>query len=1105
MASVFQTFAKWIKLVLDPATPDLPPPPLVLQNAAQTLGDLTGLAISVDNNLDALETWLQRLQSLEGALDSLVVRVLQLKLPRLAGAFTFAGIIAYDFNPDGSLQAHRLDRPRLDRLLSNPGGLLEDQLFQSIFSAANPGALENTAQMTVYLAALAVAPRVLLRLEHDRAGFTHLAGGMPQPDLPVQARLASFVEQVPFLLRLPQEEIKDEQVFLQYLTDGHFDPNLPLPVLPSPVLTTPTLSPSNPVPLKLVLTTKIQQPDEFFGKTFALGQAWELAWRELAGEGLNQVDLTYDHGWSAAAGPGGEATELLAALLRWKGQPDDAGFGAQDGLTLQVRGVAAFFHLLRPKQPNEPFFRTGLQVERLEVGLRSPYLALLGLGEGLKASTNISASYAQGKGWEAQGEAQGGAAALGIDLVRPLNTRLGAGPLALTVRELRARLEARFTPSLNMRALLRFSILAEIGPVKATLDGLGAWLGQWDGGQLGPLPPDGMGVRLEAGPIRGGGFLSERVPGRFQGALELALLSFKVGALAVFERTPQGSLSFITVLGARFPGIQLGFGFMLTGVGGLVGINRRADVDTLAARLTSGAAGNVLFVDDPLKNAPTLLGDLAAFFPVSDGVHVLGPTLQLNWALLVRADLGIFIELPSFSKIIVAGSLRALLGFSEQMALVNLRVDFIGGIDLGRKVIFFLASLVNSSLLGVLSLSGGAAFRLSYGDNSYVALTVGGFHPRFNPQSVELQPVPRLAAAMSVDFAVGEAWLRAEAYFAVTSNSFQLGMHVEAGLEIGPFSAHGFFGFNGLIQFRPFYFELDFQGGFSIEFAGFDFASVNVQGRITGPGPVVIYARARVKKYGIPVSHSATFEIGSRNGDAVAPVEDALAELLLEMKPENLRAEGRDPHVRLRSGLPARIVLPLGTLIWEQKKAPLDTSLERFAGLALRRTQKLQVKPTQAGLKRVDETDLFACGTYMKLNLAEDVNLPAFDSLPSGLRLSADSPDLGRAETYKVEVKVYMKPRRLAFLTKVSAYLSSALMELQVQQLQAPGVKGGAGKVQLKPEKWAVYNPAGQQIAANLSVSQAVLSTRYTASGAAAAVGLFAAPAADEAVELGAI
>ena len=76
--------------------------------------------------------------------------------------------------------------------------------------------------------------------------------------------------------------------------------------------------------------------------------------------------------------------------------------------------------------------------------------------------------------------------------------------------------------------------------------------------------------------------------------------------------------SFVLVVGTSFrPGIPLGYGIRIIGIGGIIGIDRRADTDALRERLTSGAVGNILFAEDPVRNAPILLGDLAALFPVS--------------------------------------------------------------------------------------------------------------------------------------------------------------------------------------------------------------------------------------------------------------------------------------------------------------------------------------------------------------------------------------------------------------------------------------------------------------------------------------------------------
>ena len=54
--------------------------------------------------------------------------------------------------------------------------------------------------------------------------------------------------------------------------------------------------------------------------------------------------------------------------------------------------------------------------------------------------------------------------------------------------------------------------------------------------------------------------------------------------------------SFLAVLAAGFtPGIQLGFGFQISRVGGVIGINRTIDQPALAAKLRDGSAGEALF------------------------------------------------------------------------------------------------------------------------------------------------------------------------------------------------------------------------------------------------------------------------------------------------------------------------------------------------------------------------------------------------------------------------------------------------------------------------------------------------------------------------------
>ncbi len=232
--------------------------------------------------------------------------------------------------------------------------------------------------------------------------------------------------------------------------------------------------------------------------------------------------------------------------------------------------------------------------------------------------------------------------------------------------------------------LFRLGARAELGPLKATMNGAGAWLGRWTTGNAGVLAPTGIGLSLAAGPICGGGFFERLGPGEYAGALRLSILGIGAFAYGIYKEVP-GAVSFVAVIGIRLPppGIQIGFGFAVSGIGGLIGIHRRADTDKLRDRLVSGTAGDVLFTDDPTRNAPRILARGEDSVPrrarhLRDRPH---PPAQL--AYLITLDVGLFIELPGPRKIFVAGSGRLVVG-SEDFALVYFRLDFIGGVDRRR-------------------------------------------------------------------------------------------------------------------------------------------------------------------------------------------------------------------------------------------------------------------------------------------------------------------------------------------------------------------------------------------------------------------------------------
>ncbi|RVU20942.1 hypothetical protein EOT10_26825 [Streptomyces antnestii] len=625
---------------------------------------------------------------------------------------------------------------------------------------------------------------------------------------------------------------------------------------------------------------------------------------------------------------------------------------------------------------------------------------------------------------------------------------------------------------------LSATLLARFGPLALLVEriGLTAELAfPPGGGNAGPLDvtygfkaPTGIGASLDAGPVTGGGYLLFDPPAnRFGGALRLKLAFLEATAYGIYEQAGDHP-SFVAVLGIRFtPGIQLGFGFELTGLGGLVGMNRRAQVDLLRERLAGGTAGNVLFCEDPVRNAPALLGDLGALFPAAEGGFLVGPTVQIGWlAPIVRIDLGLIIELPGPCRVVILGSIRALIGADETAALLYLRMDVLGIVDLPGRRISLDAALVGSHALGVFRLSGSMAFRLAYGDNPYVLFTVGGFHPRFDPGPLDLPRLDRVGAALDVHV-VAHAYVRLEFYLAFTSNTLQTGARVEAGLELGPLSASGHFVFDALLQFRPFHFQADFSAGFSVEAFGVSFASVNVKGTISGPGPVVVHAQGSVRRLGIKVSGSATFELGGHDADHPAPITSPVQELAPELgEVRNLRAEGGDPSVLPAPDRPAVagvLIAPKGRMVWEQKRIPLNTLIQRLGGVPLDGAHQVRLVPP-AGWQASDETDWFSPGTFAELDLqsSQTLNNAAFEELPSGLRLGAAADRTSTAETYTEKIDLVKRPTRLRLLPFLAEpYLTVALHSALEDRTMTPRIDPGPPKVTVAAETADVYAADG--------------------------------------------
>jgi hypothetical protein len=656
----------------------------------------------------------------------------------------------------------------------------------------------------------------------------------------------------------------------------------------------------------------------------------------------------------------------------------------------------------------------------------------------------------------------------------------------------------------RLSATVTVAVSGTLGPVGFAVDGLGVVADLvLASGNAGPLGlevglrgPTGLGLRLDAGPVQGGGSIGFDQPtGRYSGTFAVRFGEVEVRALALLDtRMPTGERGFslLVMLFARFsPGFELGFGITLTGVGGLIGINRRIDVDELKQRFAAGTAVRILNPEDPVRDAPALIAELSAILPPAAGVFVVGPTVRLTWARLVQLDLGIFIELPGPTRVVLLGVANAVIRNPIGSGpLLQLRCDLVGVLDLVRSTLSVDAVLVDSRLLEVFALTGGVALRASWGAEPYALFSVGGVHPDFDPAPIVLPPtLTRLA--MSHRTGNGRLSLRFEGYFAITPNTLQFGAAVEVDARIGPFTANGFIGFNTLVRFEPFHFEISFRVGMKIKFRGRTLVGVKVSGVLSGPGPVVFTGEICIEILFFDICADAKFELGNTATPPVTQVDSPLAVLLAELRdPANLHEAGGDPWVAVRplpavSGRPP--LLPPFGLVWRQGRAPLGLLLERIEGAPVTNPETVTA---ESPLGVTDELDFFAPGGFAALSEAEALTRRSFERLPAGVRAAAGPDVASTAIVHDVTVREFYLPRRSTGRPPV---IVADPLPAPDWLLTAVRVREGlaAGErpppvVRVDAERWQVRLGDGTVLATDAGEAQAHQLARAAGAGAAA-------------------
>ena len=154
---------------------------------------------------------------------------------------------------------------------------------------------------------------------------------------------------------------------------------------------------------------------------------------------------------------------------------------------------------------------------------------------------------------------------------------------------------------------------------------------------MGFKAPSGAGIKIDSPFVSGGGFLFlDSKKGQYAGFLQLTIRNtITVTAIGVLTtKLPDGSkgFSFVVMITAQgFKPIQLGLGFTLTGIGGLLAIDRTCNEEFLREGLKNKTLDDLLFPKDPIRNAVQIFGTLNTAFPPQPGSYLFGPVLQISW------------------------------------------------------------------------------------------------------------------------------------------------------------------------------------------------------------------------------------------------------------------------------------------------------------------------------------------------------------------------------------------------------------------------------------------------------------------------------------------
>jgi hypothetical protein len=465
----------------------------------------------------------------------------------------------------------------------------------------------------------------------------------------------------------------------------------------------------------------------------------------------------------------------------------------------------------------------------------------------------------------------------------------------------------------------------------------------------------------------------------------------------------------------------------------MLGLHRKADMDALQTGMKTGALDDILFPANPVGDAPRIVNRYRELFPIEEDGLLLGPMFQLSFSQppIVYLSVGLIFEVANalggdrpakLTKVILLGQVLVQLPPRDTKvpAILKLLIDIVGFYD-AEEQFLMIRSRLRDSFVGIegfakLNLSGEQLIAMRFGAEPTFVLSSGGFHPAYKDVPAG---VPLALERLAVSFGIGPIKIRAEQYFAITSNSVQTGLKIQVKADFGVASIEGWLSFDALLYLEP-VFKFIAELGFHVAVRAFDrnIASVDVHMLLEGPGE---WHASGSFSFGILWWD---VEVGFDERWGNAPAVEASTTSALQLLANEL---GQPGH--LEPGPPVggsalvtlaaasdgqRVAHPLGILAIRQTAVPLGVQIDRVG------TKRIGEGPSTFSIGTVkvngvvspatgETTDHFARGQFMELTDEEKLGGRSFEKFTSGVRVGTEAyvvPTGGRKQSAAYERKI---------------------------------------------------------------------------------------------------